>query len=87
MTALTNATQEPSCNAVNPALDEFKAFFGPQLTALRQRHGYTTSVLAKETAMPCHYIERLEAGLVVPRIETLLALAKALDVSVKKFFP
>lgn len=70
-----------------PSLENFKASFGPHLQQLRQQHGLTTSMLAKKVEMSCHYIERMEEGLVAPRVETLLALADALKIHPRKLFP
>lgn len=80
--------QHPDRHAtgVNPELDEFKKWFGPRLTELRQQHGFTAPRLAKEALIAIGHLRDMEACRVVPRIETLLAMARVMKISVRRFF-
>lgn len=72
---------------MNPELEEFKAWFGPNFTRVRQEHGFTTALLAKELQIPLKHLLEIEAGRVIPKMSTLLVVARVLKVRLRKFFP
>lgn len=59
----------------------FGARFGARLRAQREALGWTQAKLAEKAGVTSNYIGVLERGLKLPTLETLVVLAKALEMS------
>jgi transcriptional regulator with XRE-family HTH domain len=59
----------------------FGARLGARLRAQREALGWTQARLAEKTGVTSNYIGVLERGLKLPTLDTLVLLAKALDMS------
>ncbi len=59
--------------------------FGYVLRELRKGHGYTQETLAFECGLDRTYISLLELGSNSPTLDTMIALCRALDVSLTQF--
>jgi|GEM_PF-2747907 len=68
-------------------LPEMYRRLGRQLKALRNDRGMTQSQVAEQADVALSSLVKFEAGARGPRLETLDALAKVLQVSVAAFFP
>jgi transcriptional regulator with XRE-family HTH domain len=65
-----------------PALDrEAAERLGRNLFAARRRAGYTQEDLASRCCLHVSYISKMEGGTGLPGINTLVRLARSLDVS------
>ena len=65
-----------------PALDRATAErFGRNLSTVRRRTGYTQEELANRCCLHVSYISKMEGGTGLPGINTLVRLARSLDVS------
>ena len=53
----------------------------------RAKRGYSVRVLAKRAGVGFVTVSRIEMGHVSPTVTILERLAKALDISVREFFP
>jgi transcriptional regulator with XRE-family HTH domain len=58
--------------------------FGETLRGLRQQAGLTQTALAEKAVLSLRSVQNWEQGHRIPRVDTLLALAKALQVSVDR---
>ncbi len=61
---------------------QWKTFFGPRLTEARERLGLSKSELARRIGTRHVAIVEFEKGRKFPSVDTLVALADALDVSI-----
>ena len=61
--------------------------FGERLKALRLAAGLTQEKLAEQIGMRPQHLTRLETGGRTPSWETVLRIAKALNVSLDEFLP
>lgn len=59
----------------------FGARLGARLRAQREARGYTQAKLAEKIGVSPNYFGVLERGLKLPTLDTLIQLARALDVS------
>jgi transcriptional regulator with XRE-family HTH domain len=59
----------------------FSARLGARLRAQREARGYTQATLAEKVGVSPNYFGVLERGLKLPTLDTLILLAKALEVS------
>lgn len=65
-----------------PVLDrEAAERLGRNLSAARRRAGYTQEDLARRCCLHVSYISKMEGGTGLPGINTLVRLARSLDVS------
>ena len=64
-----------------------KLHIGEQIRAARRAQGLTQEDLALRTDRTPESISNLERGKTAPNIETLIAIAEALDLSLHDFFP
>lgn len=62
-------------------MKSLKARFGELLRELREKQGLTQDELGTDANLDRTYISLLERGLKQPTLETLFALAKALNVT------
>jgi len=62
--------------------DPLAAKIGRRIRALRQDADFTFDAWVEELGLGRGYVSELERGLVVPRLDTLTRIAKALDVTV-----
>lgn len=61
-------------------------FLGDRMRGLRKRRGLTLAALAKAAGLSTGYISQLERDLAQPSIPALVAIARALGVTVQWFF-
>jgi transcriptional regulator with XRE-family HTH domain len=59
----------------------FGARLGARIRARREALGLTQAALAERAGLTSNYVGVLERGLKVPTIDTLITIAKALDIS------
>jgi len=59
-------------------------FSGVELRALREQRGLTKGVITERTGLSRSTLVRLEKGLSVPSIETLLKLANSMELPLSK---
>ena len=64
--------------------EQLKKKLGQRIVELRSQKGWTQSDLARACSKDRQAIEKLENGKVNPTIYSLLEIAKALDVPLKK---
>lgn len=60
--------------------------FGEKLRAVRERKGYTLKVVAQAAGVSESLVSQIERNKVSPAIDTLLALADALDIDLEYLF-
>jgi transcriptional regulator with XRE-family HTH domain len=60
--------------------------FGEKLRAVRERKGYTLKVVAQAAGVSESLVSQIERNRVSPAIDTLLALADALDIDLEYLF-
>ncbi len=65
---------------------ELRKKFGKRLRYLRRDRDITQEQLSELTDISVHFISRLETGQSSPSLETIVKLAKALDVEVAELF-
>jgi transcriptional regulator with XRE-family HTH domain len=65
---------------------EFCLAFGTHLKALRREKGLTLRGLALEADMEHSQLSKIERGINNPTISTVLALSRALEVSIQQMF-
>ena len=65
---------------------ELRKKFGKRLRYLRRDRDMTQEQLSELTDISVHFISRLETGQSSPSLETIVKLAKALDVEVAELF-
>lgn len=66
-------------------MDE-QVLFGQRLRALRKAANLSRERLAEQTGITCNYLGEIERGEKWPSLQVLSSLAKAMDVSVARFF-
>ena len=65
---------------------ELRKKFGKRLRYLRRDRDITQEKLSELTDISVHFISRLETGQSSPSLETIVKLARALDVEVAELF-
>jgi len=68
----------------NPVVEQ--RAFGRRVAELRREAGRTQSTLAERAGVTVRYVQAVEAGDHNPRLTTLLALARGLDVAPAELF-
>ncbi len=67
-------------------MNDVKKQIGERINVLRKARGLTQSELAERVNLDSHHISRLETGRYFPSMESLVAIAHALDVELLEFF-
>ena len=67
-------------------MKEIKELFGKRIKELRRNLGLSQEELAEKAEISSRYLSRVEMGQQFPSIDTLVKLAKALNVELKDFF-
>ena len=67
--------------------DYLKLHIGERVRAARRMRGLTQEGLAMQIDRTPESVSSLERGKIVPRLETLTALSRVLDLSLRDFFP
>lgn len=57
---------------------------GKSIKHRREELGYSQEFLAEQSGLSPNHISRLECGSKIPRLETLMAIAAALDIGIEK---
>ena len=58
-----------------------------RLLEWRERRGYTLRALGERAGVSYVTVARIESGDMSPTVETLVKLARALDIDLRSFFP
>ena len=66
------------------SIDKIKKIIGVKIYTLRIKKNLTAKSLAKSSNVDASYISILESGLRLPSLETLYAIAQALEVSISE---
>ena len=67
--------------------NSFLDVLGFRLRTFRQQRGFTQKQLASKAAVDETYLQRIETGHQSPSYLLLIRLARALRISVRRFFP
>ena len=57
-----------------------------RIKELREQHSVTQKELGELSGVPYHTVTKIEQGVVIPRVDTALSLAKALQSTVEEIF-
>ena len=71
-------------NALN---DDINTRLGNKIKAFRKLKGYTQEVLGERSGVSYKFIGEIERGVVNPSLNSLVQIAKALDIHVSELFP
>lgn len=67
-------------------MSDSKKLIGERIGKLRKARGFTQSKLAEQIGLDNSHLSRLETGKHYPSLDSLEAMAKALDVELREFF-
>lgn len=73
--------------ARTPSMTDAKKLLGHKIATLRDKKGYTQERFAEAIGLSLSHIAKIEIGLHAPRLDTLLKMAKELNVEVNELIP
>jgi len=86
LTDLTDLQTALDPSAVPSAAPKETRRLGREIRGLRKARGFTLAVLAKRSALSIGYLSLLERDLATPSVNSLVAISRALGVTVGWFF-